>query len=51
MFICVIALIASPANLAVAGDFHRALIESPHLNDASLEVGVAVNLLRSAVGV
>jgi hypothetical protein len=49
MFYCVLALIAKKEAREAAGDFHLALIESPNLNAASIEVGVAVNLLRSAV--
>ena len=49
MFYCVIAFIVKAATVAAAGDLHQALIESPKLNAASIEVGVAVNLLRSAV--
>jgi aerotaxis receptor len=49
MFYCFMAVIAKQESLKADSDFHRALSESPKLNAASIEIGVAINLLRSAV--
>jgi aerotaxis receptor len=49
IFYCVLVVIAKQPTLVTAGGFHRALIESAQLNAASIDIGVAVNHLRSAV--
>jgi hypothetical protein len=43
-------VIAASTSFTETDSFHRALIESTHLQAASIEIGVAVDLLRLAVG-
>jgi hypothetical protein len=50
MFYCLMVVIAASTSFTETDSFHRALIESTHLQAASIEIGVAVDLLRLAVG-
>jgi len=47
-YYCVISIIADVAAHRDRSNFQEALIESAHLKAASLSVGLAINVLRSA---